>query len=85
MRREVGLGGSRQRSQARGPGLRHLGEGEEARARILAALGVVGRGRDHGVRPVARRAPRWRAWNALGVDAETRRIAADLVQRQQPA
>ena len=64
------------------PVLRQLGQHREARPRILAALGVVGRGAEHGVRP---------AFAALAVglvesgerDAELIGIAADLVQRDE--
>ena len=55
----------------------------QARARILAALGVVGRRRDHGVRPVAR--PRRMARVEMRPPAmpNCAGIAADLVQREQ--
>ena len=65
-----------------GPFLRHLGKGEQAAARILAALGVVRGGGDHGVRPVAR--PRREVVvERLDAKAEMAGIAADLVERQQ--
>ena len=64
------------------PVLRQLGQHREARPRILAALGVVGRGAEHGVRP---------ALGALAVglvesgerEAELFGIAAHLVERDE--
>ena len=65
-----------------GPGIGKLGQGGEPRPRVLAALGVVGRGRQHRMRPML---------GAFGVgvverlqrSTESRRVAADLVQRDE--
>ena len=78
------------RSQDAGPGLdlpapflRHFGENGEPRPIVFAALGVVRRGRQHGVRPVL---------GARGVrlvkegrgEAKPLRRAADFVERDEP-
>ena len=65
------------------PRRRHFADHVDARAHVLGALGVVRRGGQHRVRPVLR------AVAAGGVEgrhggAESVRIAADVVQRDQP-
>ena len=74
---------ARPAGQGGAPLARHLGEHRDPRSDVLAALGVVGGGGEQAVRP---------ALQALGVqaverrhrDAERLRLAADLVERDQP-
>ena len=54
----------------------------EPRAHVLGALGVVRRAAEHGVGPAARALLR-RGVERLQRDAEVRRMAADLVQRDE--
>ena len=72
-----------QRADGAGPFAGNFRQRQQPRARILAALGVVGRGRGHAVRPVAWRAPA--SARVKRVDGERRAagIAADLVEREQ--
>ncbi len=60
-----------------------LGEHGDPRADVLAALGVVGRQRDHRVGPVAL-AGGHRVVEVVDADREDRRVAADLVEGGEP-
>ena len=65
-----------------GPFAGNFGERDQPRAGVLAALGVVGRGRGHAVRPFPRAGLHRRV---KGVDGKRpgRGVAADLVEREQ--
>ena len=69
--------------QSQPPCRRQLRERVDARAHVLGALAVVGGGGEHRVRPL-RRAILTRAVKGGHGEAEAGRVAADLVQRDQP-
>ena len=77
-----GTAQARPDAQVRRPGLGHLTQHRNSGPRVLAALGVVGAGAQHGVRKVAGARLCLRVKRSHG-RAVQRRVAAHLVQRQQ--
>ena len=65
------------------PALRNFAQDAQAGAGVLAAFGVVGAEGQHRMRPLLG-PPRRRRVKFLGRKAEMRRVAAHLVERQQP-
>ena len=65
------------------PFLRHFGENSEPRSIVFAALGVVRRGRQHGVRPVLRARGVRLVKEGRG-EAKPLRSASDFVERDEP-
>ena len=75
---------ARQRRRAGASRLGHARERADARAHVGAALRVVRRSRPAACAGSASAALAFAAWNAVDGEPEAARVAADLVQREQP-